>query len=188
MTIERRPEDLATTLRRNFDRGFAEALEEPSTTAVDLLAIRVADVPYAIALADVAGLHAGRRVVRVPSGTPSFLGIASFKGALWPVFDLRLLLGHPSDAAVPRWLVLLHGARPTALAFDHFESHLRVRAEDVLPPHGRGPGQGATLYVRGLVYAAELALPLLDVVAIASKLAGKTKEPAPIPPDRAGGA
>ncbi len=111
-------------LREAFDRGFEQAPVAAVPTD-DYLAVRVGADGYALALSEVAGLHKDRRVVRLVSPRPHLLGVAGFRGAVTPVFDLRTLLGYPGDVPA-RWLVLARGPRPLALAFDAFDSYLRV--------------------------------------------------------------
>src|SRR4029079_4392633 len=86
----------AAGLRAEFDRGFALA---PSAGGADglegHLAIRVGGDSCAPRLADLLGVYVDRKIVPLPSSVPTLLGIASFRGVLIPVHDLRLLLGYP---------------------------------------------------------------------------------------------
>jgi purine-binding chemotaxis protein CheW len=154
----------ASALRREFDAAFAEAARDEKAGLIDFLSIRVAGDAYAVRLADVLGLHADRKVVRVPTRTRELLGVAGFRGVIAPVYDLRVLLGYPVSAAhsteaAPRWLILARGASPVALAFDRFEAQLRVEQSAVSQssePEQRGPTSGA-------VRAENVDLSLLDL-------------------------
>jgi chemotaxis signal transduction protein len=116
---------LAESLRRDFDRSFGEAVRVEVTQLEDLLLIRVASVGYAVRLAEISGLFAGRKVTPLPTPFPELLGIAGFRGVAIPVYDLRRLLGH-AEGGTARWLVLTAGEAKLTLAFDQFDGHLRL--------------------------------------------------------------
>ncbi len=161
----------AATLKREFDGAFA-ALPSSIAATEDFLAIRVAGDRYAVALAEVAGLHADRKVVPLPSRAPDLLGVAGLRGVLAPVYDLRLLLGY-AGGSTPRWLLLTR-ADSVGLAFDQFEAHLRVdRAEGSRPA-----GEHARRHLRGTVLAvfSDGTSELLPVIDVASLLAAIAKE------------
>lgn len=120
----------ARELRAAFDRSFAAAPAGRATAGEAFLAIRVADDNYALRLTEISGLHVDKKVVPLPSACAELLGIASFRGALVPVYDLRVLLAYPA-ASVPRWMVLLAAERPLGIAFDGFDGYLDVPREDV---------------------------------------------------------
>src|SRR5882757_7001907 len=113
----------AQELRRDFDRSFADPPRADTAAQEDLLAIRLGAQGFAMRLSEIAGLFADKKVTRVPSANSALLGIAGFRGAIVPVYDLQTLLGH-SDGQTPRWLVIA-AAAPVALAFTTFESQLR---------------------------------------------------------------
>jgi chemotaxis signal transduction protein len=129
----------AADLRGAFDRGFADPRNLESVSVLDMLLIVVAGSQYVIRLDEVTGLFADKAVTRLPGRLPELIGIAGFRGAVVPVYDLRTLLGHPRSAA-SRWMVI--AGRPTAvgLAFDAFGRHLRV-ARDTLTKQTNG-GRG----------------------------------------------
>jgi len=169
------PDDLtghAARLRREFDGGFARPFATAGSDGVELLAIRVAGHGYAIRLAEIAGLFADRTVTPVPGPLPELRGLANLRGALVPVYDLGLLLGHPAGDA-PRWLALAT-ARRVALAFDGLDGHT-VAAPDAIAME---PGEGRAL--RQIVHRADgagqlllLHLPsLLDDIAARARRAG----------------
>jgi chemotaxis signal transduction protein len=114
-------------LRRAFDRSFAGAPPEDTEARCDLLAIRVAGDAYALRLDEVAGLFVDRAVTPLPTPVPELLGLAGFRAALVPVYDLRALLTYSAGDA-PRWIVTTAGEAIVGLAFDRFEAHVRVSA------------------------------------------------------------
>jgi len=154
-------------MRAEFDRAFASPALPPVRDGARLLGIRVGGDPFALPLAGVLGLHVDRKIVPVPSSAPTLLGLASFRGALAPVHDLRLLLGYPARTP-PRWLVLVAGATPLGLAFDAFEGQLATSLSPATtqeqPPPG-APARASELTC-GLVQTGDAIRPLLDVAAV----------------------
>jgi hypothetical protein len=144
-------------LQQAFDRGFADA-PAPATAVADLLVVRVGDAATVLVQSQIAALHAGIRIMAMPSRCRELLGIANVRGAIVPVYDLRLALGHDAGGA-PRWLVVATGSR-AALAFDAFERHARTPAfaHDQLPP---------TVEIAGAVY------PVVDVAVVLKRIAGR---------------
>ncbi len=150
----------ADELRRAFDRSFAEAPRPDTAAFEDLLLIRVANDPYALRLAECAGLFADRKVTPLPTRVPELLGLAGFRGSLTPVYDLRGLLGYPRGGA-PRWLVSTAGGAGVALAFDRFEGHARVGGDALVADDA--PAQRHAGYVAHLPDGAR---PVLRVASI----------------------
>jgi purine-binding chemotaxis protein CheW len=116
----------AETLRREFDDAFARPLRELRSEFVDLLAIRVGGQPFAVLLAELAGVASGRRVTLVPSPEPAFSGLVGIRGAVFAVYDLAVLLGLSAQGGERRWVALAAGGDELALAFDELEGHLRL--------------------------------------------------------------
>lgn len=117
-------------LRSAFDRSFAAPARSAAIAREEMLAIRVGGQACAVRLAQIAGMFAYRQVTHVPGDIPAMLGIAGFRGAIISVYDLRVLLGYDTAAAL-RWVVLA-AAAPVALAFEGFEGQLRVAREDIV--------------------------------------------------------
>ncbi len=69
--------------------SFAEAPRGDVETTCDLLTIRVGGDAYALRLAEVGGLFVDRVVTPLPTLVPELVGIAGFRAALVPVYDLR---------------------------------------------------------------------------------------------------
>ena len=151
----------AAELRREFDRAFAEPVRADTTAAEDLLGIEIGGQRFAIRLSEIAGLFAGKKVTRIPGGTAALLGIAGFRGALLPVYDLQALLGHPSTQA-PRWLVIA-AAAPVAFAFEAFVGQLRVARGDIAP---RSAGSQAQSYAREYVRSQTFMGPILHLPSV----------------------
>lgn len=120
----------AAQLRIDFDRGFAMPPAPATTPGIELLACRLAGQRYAIALADLAGVIAGRRIVAVPTAVAALAGVAAVRGALVGVYDLRTILGLPAPG-VPRWIARLATEPSVAVAIDEVDGYLHARGDDV---------------------------------------------------------
>jgi len=151
----------ASELRQAFDRAFAEPPSPNPERLEDFIAVGVGDHSYAIHLADVSGLFADKAIMPLPNSAPEFLGIASFRGAVMPVYDLRALLGYAAKAP-PRWLVTA-AALPVALAFDVFDRHLRLPAQAVIRREG---ADAARRHVRQALHAPDMVRPIVDMASI----------------------
>lgn len=141
----------AAALRAQFDHGFAVAPSDDAAATTDYLAIRAGAAPHALRLADLAGLFADHRIAPLPSDVPGLLGLAGFRGAIVPVYDLRRLLGC-STAAPPRWLVIA-ACEPVGFAFDALDGHLRLTAADLTGALIGGPVPRPVIDVAALVAA-----------------------------------
>ena len=162
----------AQALRRAFDQSFAQAPRSAPATRHDLLAIRLGRDAYAIRLPQLAGIFADKVVTRLPHTDAACLGIAGFRGALVPVYDLRVLLGHPG-AATPRWLALASFSC-VAVAFDALDGYLRVPQEQLAPRTHDDAAQRP--HVRELVHgtAATALRPVIDLVSIVATIEQRT--------------
>jgi purine-binding chemotaxis protein CheW len=173
---ERRLSARARTLRREFDESFARAAGGDEAPREDLLAIRVGGDAYALRLTECAGLFVDRRVTPLPTSVRELLGLAGFRAALVPVYDLRALLGYPR-AEVPRWMVSTAGAVVVGLAFDAFEAHLRV--ETALLAADDSPAQR---HAPRLARLPDGARPLLSVPSLLEAIAARARADRPKEP------
>jgi purine-binding chemotaxis protein CheW len=148
----------AAQLRLAFDATFAEPVHLDTTSKEDLLAVRVGAQAFAIRLSEITGLFAGKKVTPVPGGHAALRGIAGFRGAIVPVYDLHALLCH-GNAPTLRWLVIA-AAAPVALAFDAFEGQLRVARDAILPQPSRPEIQS---YARELVRTPHFVGPVMHL-------------------------
>jgi purine-binding chemotaxis protein CheW len=156
----------AAELRREFDCGFAAPLRVAAATGEDLLAIRVGGQDCAVRLRDIAGLHACKKLTRVPGAAAALLGIAGFRGAILPVYDLRIVLGRAGTEA-PRWLVIA-AERQVAFAFEAFHGQLRVSPEHIIPQAARA---AATSFARALVRTPTCTGPVLHLPSVLAAIA-----------------
>lgn len=170
--------DLAERLadiRHAFDRSFAEPPRPVAARLEDLLAVRVAERPYAIRVTAIAGLFVDRTVTPVPGPLPELLGVAGFRGAIVPVYDLGALLGCPPSAA-PRWLVLAADTPAVALAFDRVDGHLRVPAEALADAGDERPGRPPRSYPREVVRTSDGVRPVVGVAELRATIATRSAE------------
>jgi purine-binding chemotaxis protein CheW len=165
----------AEALRHAFDRSFATAHAVATQARDDLLAIRLGDDRYAIRVDGIGGLFADRQVTPLPGPLSELLGIAGLRGALIPVYDLRLLLGYPGGGT-PRWLVLATAGAPLGLAFDHLEGHLHLPRSAITVA---ARPDAAARHVREVAQTADGARPIVN---LPSLLAAITRRADPAMP------
>jgi chemotaxis signal transduction protein len=165
-------EGTAAAMRQLFDSSFAAAAASMTEPLEDLLAIRVDADPYALRVSEIAGLHVDAKIVPVPSPVVQLLGIVSLRGQLAPVYDLASLLHYP-PASSPRWMILVGVSQPVGFAFETFEAHLQVSKESLVDEEDRGEGSGAARpHVRGVVRAADVLRPMIQVASVVELLRG----------------
>lgn len=166
-----RIDSMAEHLRRTFDHAFTQPRQHEAEPMVALLAIRVGDDPYAIRLNAIAGLFADRTVTPLPGPVTELLGLAGFRGALFPVYDLRSLLGY-SAGGTPRWLILAGMEARIALAFDRFEGHL-------LLPHAAltstDPTHAARQHVGEIARTADMVRPIIHLPSLFDVITSRTR-------------
>ena len=153
--------DRVAALREAFDRSFAQAPSTEAAPLEHLLAIRIGADPYALRMTEVAGLFVDKKVTGLPGPVPELLGIAGFRGAVLPVYDLRMLLGCPSTGA-PRWLVVT-AVTPVALAFDAFDGYVGVRSAAIVPASS---ANARDRHVREAAQVVDLVRPLISLASV----------------------
>lgn len=151
----------AEDLRLAFDRAFAEPRRADTTPMESLVGFSLASEPYALRLSEIGGVFVDRKITRVPSVVAALLGFAGFRGAIVPVYDLRVLLGRGASEA-PRWLAIASGAS-VAFAFEVFDGHLRVPREAIMPREGE---QQAQRLVREVASTDGLVRPLVHLPSV----------------------
>ena len=164
----------AADLRFAFDRSFAMKRRADTAASEDLLAIRLGSEAYALRLSEIAGLFADKKITRVPGRNAGLLGIAGFRGAIVPVYDLQTLLG-ATAMEVPRWLVIASAA-PVAFAFDAFDGHLRIAHDAMLPQE---TGEHARKYVREFLRMGSAVRPILHLPSILDAVMRQVSDESP---------
>jgi chemotaxis signal transduction protein len=164
----------AVELRRAFDDGFSRPRRFETTSTQDFLAIRLGAEPYAIRCSEIAGLFVDKKITRVPGQVGALLGVAGFRGAVMPVYDLRTLLGYPAAEAA-RWLTVA-SATPVAFVFDAFDAHLRLPHSEISP---QGAGENARGHVREFAHAGDGAMPILSLASVLDAISNLAPQAAP---------
>jgi chemotaxis signal transduction protein len=149
----------AAALRQEFDRSFADPALIDVAAKEDLLAIRLATQEFAIRLSEIAGLFADKKITPVPSANSALLGMAGFRGAIMPVYDLQSLLG--LTAGRSRWLVIAADA-PVAFAFEIFERQLRVSPQAITPQKEHAKQS----FARDFVRAGNILRPIIQLSSV----------------------
>jgi chemotaxis signal transduction protein len=161
----------ALELRRQFDLSFAEAPRPTGARGDDLIAVRVGGDPYALRLAEIAGLQVDRRVVSVPAvpgAASGFRGVVAVRGNLAPVYQLRALLGY-GPGAPSRWLALVGSPRPIALELELFDAYLRVARDEITPS-----SSGDRPFVREALRRDGQLRPLIHVASLVEAIARRS--------------
>lgn len=136
-------------LRQAFDQAFAIAAQ-PSVSDIDaFLAIRVAGRPFVMRVAELRRLENGRKIVPLPGGPQTLLGLAGIQGRLTPVYSLAGILGLDTPAAARRWIVVCAGEDPLGLAFDEFEGFLQIPRSEIIDGSEGSAGKPAQQAIRG---------------------------------------
>jgi chemotaxis signal transduction protein len=159
------PGATAAKLRRTFDETFAEA-PQATTTYEDLLVVRIGNDPFAVRLAETAGLHADRKIIPIPSPVPELLGIAALRGQITPIYALGALLGYRTSGA-PRWFVLARAQMAVGLAFDVFETHTRIPQTSCTTDGTESMGE----HVRGAAQVGDSVHPIIHIASVIETIA-----------------
>ncbi|MFN8449184.1 MAG: chemotaxis protein CheW [Anaerolineae bacterium] len=167
----------AGALRQAFDQTFAAAPGETTVTMQAFLAIGVGGDNYALRLSEIAELFADKKVVPLPSQSTDVLGIASFRGVLVAIYDLRSLLGYPNFAgASPRWLALVAPDAPVGLAFDQLDGYLDLPPEAIAQA---SEAERARQHLTETVSAAGVVRPVISVASILTMIERRAQAASP---------
>jgi chemotaxis signal transduction protein len=161
----------AAVLRRLFDASFAAPAVSKAERLEDLLAIRVGSDAYAFRLAEISGLHVDLKVVPVPSPVAPLLGIVGVRGVMAPIYDLAAILCYPS-AVSRRWVVFARAPQLVGLAFESFESHLKVSEASLAGSENEERTGISGQHMRGTVRAAGVLRPIIHMASVVATLKG----------------
>lgn len=167
------PTDLdprAAALRREFDAAFAVAQAAGGEERVPLLGLRIRGDAYAVPLTALRGLAGDWQAVPLPGASPALHGLAGIRGELVPVYDLGAVLGYPGNEAC-RWLALLAGGQPLAVAFAGCTGITHIPASELAAATGAGDDR-LVLHRHGPV-------PLINVAAVIAAVIALTTNSLP---------
>jgi purine-binding chemotaxis protein CheW len=147
---------------------------EPDRTFV---AFQLAGEPYAIPLEWVQKIERVPPVVPVPRTPPFVRGIASLRGEIVCVVDLRQILGLPGSTQKPHGLLVLQeGTRRVALLSDVLPDYFRVKPSAILPSPSAKDGEGIVTEIierKGATGRADTFVALLDVKKLLDSLGSR---------------
>ena len=118
-------DDLLARLKQEFDQGFVQARRDGDFESEDLLLVRLGIAPFALKMSEITGLVVNKAITPVPGPVREFLGVASFRGSLVPVYDLAAWMGI-AGGCCSWWVLTGTGDERLALAFDEMEGLLRM--------------------------------------------------------------
>lgn len=151
---------LASRLRADFDEAFALPPPPLSPPQLDLLLVGVAGQRYALLLPQVRALYVDRKLTEAPSPRRELLGLIGVLDTVIPVYDLSLLLGYPA-ASAPRFFVQVEAPSAFAVAFEHFERHVRVAQSAVA---AASPGASGRPEASGSVRTPSGSVTTIDLI------------------------
>lgn len=157
----------ASALRREFDRSFTSPPPAGGTAHEDMLAIRCGGRSVALRLKEIAGLFVDKKITTVPGAIAALSGLAGFRGAIVPVYDLQALAAQTAAQAW-RWLFVA-AAAPVAFSFEAFEGQLRV-APDAIAPQDADEAQAFT---RAFVRGGDMLRPIIHLPSVLDALNAK---------------
>ncbi len=152
--------------RDAFDQSFAQPRQAAEDDVLmDVLGIRIANAPFALNLADLAGLLPAMMPTPYPAEAPGLLGLMGHQGQVLPLYDLQALIGL-GDAPQAHWWVVTRAAA-LALAFEGFDGQWRLTRRDRLQQTDAA-GTGLAVRCGGHLR------PLIDVNALIAGIADRT--------------
>jgi len=144
-------------------KGSRVGRRQLAVDQAEFLWFDLADQHFAFELTDVEAVLKVPTIVEVPRAPECLLGVATLRGSVVPVFDLRRILGLPSPAPVreSRLVLAFNQGEKNALLVDRVRGVMRSRESEVeKPPHLEGPVGGAA---RGLIRRNGRMVVLLEV-------------------------
>jgi purine-binding chemotaxis protein CheW len=155
----------AEQLRQEFDLSFTRPTLAADEGREMLLAIRFTTTAAALRLGDISALVANKAITPVPAASGALLGLAAFRGAILPVFDLQNLVLHARSVA-SRFLVVAASA-PLAFAFEGFEGQVAAASSNIVARHGEGHA-----FANDLVTAGTQVRPIIHLPSVIEAIRG----------------
>lgn len=129
------PEEVRRVLH---ERALALAEPEAKTVAarpVEFVVFRLDGQRYAVAAQQVEGVVAIGKPTPLPGVPPFFLGLIGHRGTIYPVIDIRPLIGKPARARIEpaHAIVATQDANATAIAADSVDDLAQIDAAAIIP-------------------------------------------------------
>lgn len=121
----------AEALRRAFDERFAEPVAPHVADTERLLLADLGGARVALRLREIAGLAAAPTLVRLPGGSPGFVGLAGIRGRVLPVFSLAALLGVTAPPPARGSIVMVGDGERAGLLVAGVEGWIEVARGDL---------------------------------------------------------
>ena len=132
-------------------------------SSVEVLSFSLGAEQYAIDILRVREIRKYAPVTRIANAVPAMLGIFDLRGAIVPVFDMRLVLGmQPASGGNPVVIILDIGGRPAGIVVDAVCQVIALENEAV-KPLPRGTSQVDDACILGAVSIDDQLLIVLDI-------------------------
>jgi chemotaxis signal transduction protein len=128
-------DDIRGILQKRAQAVLAPPPAAVSTASIDFVVFRLGRIRYAVDARQAAAVFAIGKPTPLP-GVPSFyLGLLNHHGAIYPLLDIRPLLGSASqDAIAPSHAIVAQSdINAIAIAADEIESLVRVDPDTIAP-------------------------------------------------------
>ena len=129
------PDDIRDILQRRAKALVAPPPTISSTAFVDFVIFRLGRSRYAVDARQAASVVAINKPTPLPGVPPFYLGLINHHGAIYPLLDIRPILGGSSqDPIAPSHAIVgLSEIHAVAIAADEIESLVRVDPETIAP-------------------------------------------------------
>lgn len=144
-------------LREDFDTSFARPWSSAARQANSILCFTADGARFAVALHGLQALSKAGPIVPVPSRAQALLGLTVLRAQVLPVYSLGGLTRSAAAGGACRWLALLRGASPVALALESLEGYA---------DEGQMESAAGMDFVTGMVQQKEHLYALVDAGAL----------------------
>ncbi len=141
-------DDLQQLLHARAIALAAPRIVAPVTEVLELIVFQAGTVRYAIDAVEADEAIAVTEITPLPGVPPFYHGLIVDAGVVYPIIDVRPLVGASSDYPLnPAHAILFSGQRTIALGAETVESFVRIEAASISPPPANGTHSPA---VRGI--------------------------------------
>jgi purine-binding chemotaxis protein CheW len=141
--------------------------EKSDTQTLEYLTFTVAGEEYGVEIMTVREIKGWEETTRLP-GAPEYMrGVINLRGAIIPIFDLRMRFGMGEAETTARhvFIVMAVGSRNVGLLVDAVSDILTIRPEDIKPAvdHAHQANPEAQQFLKGLIAVDTRMVVVLDV-------------------------